>query len=129
MVGPDYLSVLQGYTLRCVFIFALLFYHTPWHFSTKILSMANTTPYFYRPNGFSSFHFSPFKLFCFSYKIFRSLQSSFIRTTVLSIPPYKITSEKNNIPLNQSTLKVGAKRISLSITCKKLDLFYKSICL
>ena len=34
----------------------------------------------YRSNDFSIFHFCPFKSFCFSYKLLRSLQSSFMRS-------------------------------------------------
>ena len=53
----------------------------------KIQGIATATPYIsYRSNDFSSFHFCPFKSFCFSYRIFRSLQSSFIRSSCARTP-------------------------------------------
>ena len=40
----------------------------------------------YRSNDFSIFHFCPFKSFCFSYRLLRSLQSSFIRSNCARTP-------------------------------------------
>ena len=41
----------------------------------------------YRFNDFSIFHFCPFKSFCFTYRSFRSLQSSFMRPNCARTPP------------------------------------------
>lgn len=53
----------------------------------KIQGIATATPHIsYRSNDFSIFCFCPFKSFCFSYRLFRSLQSSFIRSNCVRTP-------------------------------------------
>ena len=54
----------------------------------KIQGIATAaTPHIpYRSNDFSIFCFCPFKSFCFSYKLFRSLQSSFMRYNCTRTP-------------------------------------------
>ena len=49
--------------------------------------MATTTPHIsYRSNDFPILYFCPFKSFCFSYRLFRSLQSSFMRSNCARTP-------------------------------------------
>ena len=53
----------------------------------KIQGIATATPHIsYRSNDFSILYFCPFKSFCFSYRLFRSLQSSFMRSNCALTP-------------------------------------------
>ena len=59
----------------------------------KDKNSATAAPYIlYHSNDFSILYFCPFKSFCFSYRLLRSLHSSFMR------------SNCNNIPLGNSAL-------------------------
>ena len=48
------------------------------------MTIAMSTFYYFI--ALSSFHFRPFKSFCFSYRLFRSLQSSFMRSNCARTP-------------------------------------------
>ena len=53
----------------------------------KIQGIATATPHIsYRSNDFSIFCFCPFRSFCFSYKLLRSLQSFFMRSNCARTP-------------------------------------------
>ena len=71
--------------LQLITLLSYLIQNAP--FSTKIQGIATSTPDIsYRYNDFSISCFCPFKSFCFSYRLLRSLQSSFMRSNCARTP-------------------------------------------
>lgn len=57
-------------------------YHFPFPFTIKTYSITTVTSHIsYRFNNYSIFYFCPFNSFCFSNRLLRFLQSSFMRST------------------------------------------------
>ena len=66
---------------------SFLLYHFLLSFTIiKIQDMTIAMSTFYYFIALSSFHFRPFKSFCFSYRLLRSLQSSFMRSNCARTP-------------------------------------------
>ena len=103
----------------------------------KDKNLANVTPYiFYRFNDFSILYFCPFKLFCFSYKLLRSMTS--LDCTILLVSccnfffcfsnfhfritvfPYPLSVLKSALLANDLLLLSAIEKRSRKIICHAL---------
>ena len=70
---------------------------------------------FYRSNDFSIFCFCPFKSFCFSYRLFRSLHSSFMRSNCARTP----SRQEKVSDLERLELHLGKEQVQLIVERSK----------